>query len=144
GWNRYWNSYNPRLDLVETSPGVYTVDWTATGRWNSTSSSGENVIWLNYPYQIFVYDGAGNQSSTTGQIVVNGVNSVSASPSQFSTYAGGSTTVTVQAATGLNLELRVLSGTTLVKTLPLTETTAGVFTTQWDGKDQSGTAVTLG
>ena len=110
-----------RLPLTETAtPGIYRVEWTAVGKWDGYSCSSTPLIAQNRNYTLYVYDSAGNQSAVTGQLTINGVSSVSAAPSQFNPLGGGTTTVTAKGAVGLQLEARVYTGNTPVRSLPMT------------------------
>jgi flagellar hook assembly protein FlgD len=76
------------------------------------------------------------------------VTSITASPGTFNPIQNESTTITVQATPGVTgLEVRVLlpDQITVVRSgLALTETTPGMYTTTWDGKNNSNAGVVAG
>jgi len=135
----YWldstGSYD--LPLTETStPGVYNASWNAVYR--------DDYIMRDGAYTIYVYDEAGNRSTTTGLVTIAGVASVVCVPDIFPPEGGETTTITATGAAGLNLEVKVTSNTSpydqVFKTLPMTEA-SGTFTAVWDGRDENGNIV---
>ena len=123
------------LPLTETAAGVYRAQWSAV---QDPCNSGPYLM-PDGTYTVFVVDAAGNQSATTGQIVVQGVSQVSSSPNPFTPGGNNVATLTANAAPGLNLEAKVFNTTTnvLTRVLPLTEA-SGTYTAEWDGKDGFG------
>ena len=132
------------LPLTETStPGVYTASWDAIN-YARKLIDGRNqwvpdYIMRDGTYTIYVYDSAGNRSTTTGQITISGVSSVSESPSPFIPGGNNFATITATAAAGLDLETRIFNQNTdtLTRVLPMTEA-SGTYTAEWDGKDTYG------
>ena len=97
-------------------------------------------------YTIYVYDEAGNRSTTTGLVTIAGVASLACVPDIFAPEGGATTTVTATGAAGLNLEVKVTSNTSpydqVFKTLPMTEA-SGSYTAVWDGRDETGNIVSV-
>src|SRR3990172_3966699 len=125
------------IPLTETStPGVYTGTWNAVYKSSATS---EAYVLGDETYRIAVYDGAGIRSTTTGNVNVSGVLSVSASPNPFTPGGTNLATITAKGGTGLKLEVRIYNSTTnaLTRTLSCTEA-SGTYTAEWDGKDSNG------
>ena len=76
------------------------------------------------------------------------VTSITANPGNFNSILNESTTITVQATSGvLGLEVRVLlpDRITVVRSgLALAETTPGTYTTTWDGRNDGNAGVVAG
>jgi hypothetical protein len=89
-------------------------------------------------YTVRAYNVHADPFSSSATVTLNSVSAVSANPASFYGTAGQTTTVTVTAASGLPLELRVADSTgTVVRTLPLTWGTSS-YQAIWDGKSGSG------
>ena len=73
------------------------------------------------------------------------VTSITASPDPFNAFNGESTTFTVQASPGMSgMEIRVLSSDqmSVVRSgLTLTESSSGVYTTVWNGRNNNNAIV---
>jgi flagellar hook assembly protein FlgD len=134
-YDKDWHWQRP---LTETStPGLYTYSWDGTGY-----VSYGNWIYGIVPdgvYQICVYDEAGNQSTTIGEMTISGVSSVQVSPSQFTPGGNNYTSIVVNGAIGQQFESKIFNSTTqaLTRSLPMSEV-AGTYTADWDGKDTYG------
>ena len=133
----YWRdeSGSSYLPLTETAtPGVYTASWDAITYYYNPPQ-----ILRDGTYTIYVRDSENNQSTTTGQVVIATVSSVSRTPTAFTPGGSNFVTITAQAVSGINLECRVFNGDTdaLTKTLPMTEA-SGTYTAEWDGRDTYG------
>ncbi len=131
-------SCDQRLPLVETTPGRYTAAWTAVGR-QFSGVCAPMRIYSNSTQTIEVHDGAGQLVHNVSTVQVAGVSQVTRAPDRFAPSAGGTTTITVTAVAGMNLEARFVSNQTnaVARVLPL----SGVGTTYsglWDGRDAVG------
>ncbi len=131
-------SCDQRLPLVETTPGRYTAAWTAVGR-QFSGVCAPMRIYSNSTQTIEVHDGAGQLVHNVSTVQVAGVSQVTRAPDRFAPSAGGTTTITVTAVAGMNLEARFVSNQTnaVARVLPL----SGVGTTSsglWDGRDAVG------
>ena len=143
------------LPLIETSiPGVYTAEWN--GIYYSQQNVDGQYQWLpqyimrDGNYAIYVYDSAGNQSTTTGSVTIASVNSVTATPSQFNPSGSELTTLTAKGAEGQDLRMRIVEGQpnastrTTINELAMAEQQPGVYTTQWDGRKTNGEIAAVG
>ncbi|MBI4849851.1 MAG: hypothetical protein HY808_14975, partial [Nitrospirae bacterium] len=76
------------------------------------------------------------------------VSSITASPNPFNNINGETTTITVEATSGVtDLEIRALSSdeSTVIRSgLNLTEISSGVYTTIWNGRDNNNAIVLAG
>ncbi|HSW35506.1 MAG TPA: FlgD immunoglobulin-like domain containing protein, partial [Candidatus Limnocylindrales bacterium] len=147
-WRGYdWRSRgNPPLYLIETTtPGIYTVEWTAIERGYYYTDH----IWPDGTYNIIVYDSVNNQMPTTGQITISGVASVNVAPDRFNAFGGETTAITVSGAADLNLQAKITKWNSstgreeTVRVLPLSGTDT-TYTAMWDGTDESGNLLPLG
>ena len=132
----WWRDSSGNIDkpLTETAaPGVYTATWDGIYEYEYY---GGPFIALNGTYTVYVVDADGNQSTTTGQITISGVASVSRNPSPFTPGGNNYASITANAATGINLEARIFNSTTqvLTKSIPMTEV-SGAYSAEWDGRD---------
>ena len=85
-------------------------------------------------------DAAGNQTDGTNAFTIQAPTAVTASPSPFTPGGTNVVSISVTAATGSNLEARVVNGATnaVTRNLPLTEIGGGSYTATWDGRDNFG------
>ena len=131
------------LSLVETAtPGIYTAEWN--GIQHDKTTRAPTYIMSNGAWPIQVYNSAGNQSTTSGSVTINGVGSISASPNQFNPLSNQSTALTVNGAPGLDLTVRIRKGSETINELALSEQQSGVYTAQWDGKKTNGEVAAVG
>ena len=122
------------LPLVETRvPGVYKARWRAV-------YSGGQYIMPRGRYVVYVYDAAGNQLPVTGELTLQGFESVTVSPDPFVPGGDSRLDIKVRAEHGLKLEARIFQEkkASPIRVLPLHEVKEGAFSCQWDGKDDKG------
>jgi len=155
--NFYWRGSDGTtyLPLTETSTsGVYTAEWDAVNySWQQVDGQNQyfpdSIIPDGY-YFIYVYDSAGNQSTTSGTVTISGVASINAAPTQLNPSGGELTTLTAKGATGLNLKMRIVQGSPntspriTINELDMAELQPGVYTTQWDGRNTAGEFAAVG
>ena len=106
------------MPLVESTPGRYTASWSAVGRaFLSTSCSSTPGIFPDGTYTIRVFDSASQLVHQASTVRLTGVSQVTRTPDHFAPAAGETTTVTVTAAAGLNLEARFGNSQAAVRTI---------------------------
>jgi len=121
----------PRLVLREVgSQGTYEAEWD--GKING-------IIPKDGVCTIRVYDSAGNEFPATGTLTLSSAKSLNVSSNPFEVTGTNSVAITAEMPTGLNLEARIGS----VKSLQLQET-GGIYTAQWDGRNDAGAFVASG
>ncbi len=121
-----------RNPLTETSPGVYTATW------NGIKTYYADYIPKTGNCTIYVYDSNGTQSSVYGSFRIETIGDISRSVSSFNPSNSETVTFSTSGASGLNLELRVTNQSNeLIRTLDVTETEAGSYTVEWDGRDEN-------
>ena len=138
----YDSNSQSQFPLTETTPGVYTFTWDATGfvcYYNCTPIG----ILPDGIYTIKVYDGAGSQLPTTGTITVAAVSAVSTSPTTFNAIAGENTIISAAGVEGLNLQAQIQKDSNIIRTIDMTGSGTS-YTCTWDGKDGSGVVVPVG
>ena len=135
---RTYENCDPLVPLVESTPGRYTASWSAVGRaFLSTSCSSTPGIFPDGTYTIRVFDSASQLVHQASTVRLTGVSQVTRTPDHFAPAAGETTTVTVTAAAGLNLEARFGNSQAAVRTIALTGA-ATTYTAVWDGRDAGG------
>jgi predicted outer membrane repeat protein len=134
------------INLVETPAGSgnYVANWNGMTTQNIIVPESDSIT-------VFVRNQDNVDAPTTRVFRLRGISAIQVSPQPFFEPTRGETaqivalSTPVQPATGLNLEAQVqTTANALVKAIPMTETSPGVYSCIWDGTNTGGTVQNSG